>query len=235
MTNLSEIERLYEMKKNGIISEAEFEAQKTKLLQPGNGNKNQLVYCLLALFFGVFGIHNFYAGRWKRGLAQLLISLFTLFLGATLTYLWAIVNIFTIHTDGKGNEFEPSKTGKFILGTLGILVSIRFLMQIFVFVLGIKGMVGNSAFAVEYEADELRKYSAQISVLTFSENWGRGIATSVECYSLLTPPEFFMGRCVAYPGGKLVFSGIDENVKKVLVDREIMKEDSFGNLIFPYK
>ena len=79
MNNLEELDKLNTFKEKGIISEEEFQQQKKILLnQPQMGNKSQLCYVLLAFFFGVLGVHNFYAGRWKRGLAQLLITLLTL-------------------------------------------------------------------------------------------------------------------------------------------------------------
>lgn len=86
-----------------------------------NGQKSQLIYVIFALFFGAFGIHNFYAGRWGRGLIQLLLTIGTGFMGALISSLWSVINIFTIETDGYGHSFELNPPAKYICGFLGIL------------------------------------------------------------------------------------------------------------------
>ena len=82
--------------------------------------KSQLIYSILALFVGAFGIHNFYVGRWERGFIQLLITMFTGFLGILISSLWAVINIFSIETDGMGYAFKPNLPAKYICGILGI-------------------------------------------------------------------------------------------------------------------
>ena len=86
-----------------------------------NDQKSQLIYVVLALFFGAFGVHNFYAERWGRGLVQLLLTVATGFMGAVISSLWSIVNIFTIETDGDGRPFDLNLPAKYICGFLGIL------------------------------------------------------------------------------------------------------------------
>ena len=86
-----------------------------------NVQKSQLIYVILALFLGAFGVHNFYADRWERGIIQLLITVFTGFLGLIISSLWAIINIFSIETDGTGRAFIPNLPAKYICGVLGIL------------------------------------------------------------------------------------------------------------------
>lgn len=84
------------------------------------GKKSQLIYAVLALFFGAFGLHNFYANRWGRGLIQLLLTVGTGFVGVLVSSLWSIINIFTIETDGDGHAFELNTPVKYICGILGI-------------------------------------------------------------------------------------------------------------------
>lgn len=86
-----------------------------------SGQKSQLIYVVLALFFGAFGIHNFYADRWGRGLIQLLITLLTGFVGAIFSSLWALINIFTIETDGDERPFDLNPIAKYICGILGVI------------------------------------------------------------------------------------------------------------------
>jgi TM2 domain-containing membrane protein YozV len=37
--------------------------------------KNKWIYVLLGIFFGIFGVHNFYAGYIGRGITKLLITI----------------------------------------------------------------------------------------------------------------------------------------------------------------
>lgn len=75
---------------------------------PEKSSCTRLAYILLALFLGTFGIHNFYAGRTKSGLIQiftviligwLLVPLFAI-------WIWNLIEICTVTTDGKGLEFS---------------------------------------------------------------------------------------------------------------------------------
>ena len=84
------------------------------------GQKSQLIYVVFALFFGAFGVHNFYANRWGRGLIQLLLTVGTGFFGAVISSLWSVFNIFTIETDGDGRVFDLNLPAKYICGILGI-------------------------------------------------------------------------------------------------------------------
>lgn len=72
----------------------------------GKSDRSRAVYIGLALFLGWIGIHNFYAGRGFEGLIQILvlaICAFTAGPGALfVTAVWAIINICTVSTDGKG-------------------------------------------------------------------------------------------------------------------------------------
>ncbi|MBE6445899.1 MAG: TM2 domain-containing protein [Alphaproteobacteria bacterium] len=83
--------------------------------------KSQLIYVILALLFGPFGLHNFYAQRWGRGLIQLAITLFTGFVGTVITSLWSVINIFTINSDGNGKAFYTNTPAKYICGFLGLI------------------------------------------------------------------------------------------------------------------
>ena len=67
----------------------------------GYTQKSRLVYILLGLFLGGFGVHNFYAGYHLQGAIQLLI---TLFLGWLIVPwigvgIWVLIEICTIDKD----------------------------------------------------------------------------------------------------------------------------------------
>ena len=82
----------------------------------GNGNrpapppmappKSRLAYCLLALFFGTIGIHNFYAGHGGRGIAQLLITLLSAGCLAPVVFIWAVIEMLVVTEDGRGVPFN---------------------------------------------------------------------------------------------------------------------------------
>ena len=73
------------------------------------GDKSKLVAGLLGILLGGLGIHNFYLGFTGKGVAQLLISVLTCGVGATVSSIWGLVEgimilVGKIDTDGKGNK-----------------------------------------------------------------------------------------------------------------------------------
>jgi len=58
--------------------------------------KSRVAFVLLAIFFGIFGVHNFYAGYIKKAVIQVSLTVFTLFSGATILWVWSIVWIWAI-------------------------------------------------------------------------------------------------------------------------------------------
>lgn len=72
-------------------------------------SKSRGIYVILALFLGgLFGIHNFYAGRFGVGAAQLLITILTgwLILPLLIVAVWVIIECFAVTTDGRGNPLS---------------------------------------------------------------------------------------------------------------------------------
>ena len=71
-------------------------------------SKSRGVYIILGLFFGCIGIHNFYAGRYGIGAIQLVITsvLGWFVIGLVITGLWAIIEMFTVKTDGEGDAMR---------------------------------------------------------------------------------------------------------------------------------
>jgi TM2 domain-containing membrane protein YozV len=72
---------------------------------PYNRRKSRVVFVLLAVFFGAFGGHNFYAGYTKKGVIQACITAFSCFFGSLISWVWAIVEACTIEQDSNGNAF----------------------------------------------------------------------------------------------------------------------------------
>jgi len=67
--------------------------------------KTRVIFVLLGIFLGVFGVHNFYAGYAKKGTIQLCVTLLTCFYGAAISWVWAIIEICTVNQDADGTQF----------------------------------------------------------------------------------------------------------------------------------
>ena len=65
-----------------------------------------LIVVILALFAGLFGLHNFYLGHTSRGLVQLLVSVCTLGFAAPFVWLWAVVELILIVTRSGSYAFD---------------------------------------------------------------------------------------------------------------------------------
>ena len=61
--------------------------------------KCRSTFVVLGVFLGIFGIHNFYAGYHRRGAVQLCITLCTVFFGAIISWIWALVEVCTVDRD----------------------------------------------------------------------------------------------------------------------------------------
>lgn len=74
-------------------------------LYPLPKERKRVRFVLLAVFLGLFGAHNFYAGYVKKGVMQVCITLLTLFYGAMVTWPWAIVEACIVGVDADGQQF----------------------------------------------------------------------------------------------------------------------------------
>lgn len=83
-----------------------------KPLQLDNGGvavkKSRNVYILLALFSGLFGVHNFYAGYKVRGIVQLILTLCLWWsvVVPLLTVIWILIEISMVIKGVDGDIFE---------------------------------------------------------------------------------------------------------------------------------
>ncbi len=69
--------------------------------QPG---RPRWTYVLLALATGMVGLHSFFAGYWRRGIAQAALCVATCWLGygVVATWLWAVGEAIWIRRDARG-------------------------------------------------------------------------------------------------------------------------------------
>ena len=146
--NTEKLEKLFELKEKGIITEEEFKKQKEELLSNSQNNSNinnqpkekkQSVFLKLAFFLGLLGIHNFYIGQRGFGLAKLGIFLVNIILTMMLggdamataiinlvfqlpVYIWIIVEMFETNTTIQGKEMIPVTST--YRNTFGIIYSV---------------------------------------------------------------------------------------------------------------
>lgn len=74
-------------------------------LYPPLQAKKRVRFVLLAVFLGMFGAHNFYAGYIKKAFMQVCFSVLTCFYGALVSWVWAIVEACIVNTDADGEQF----------------------------------------------------------------------------------------------------------------------------------
>lgn len=233
MTNLDELEKLGQLYKKKLITKEEFEKQKAALLAAENtsesGAKSQGIYILLALFLGGFGIHNFYAGYYKRAVAQLILTIlapFTLGMTALVNVVWIFINIFMIQKDAKGVPFKPCLVAKIIAA---ILLGLGLLGFVFIMIIG--GIAGYSMAVTRYQANEILDYTAKISVLGEEQNLDAGYCRDVveEPTALADKNCVFMAR----PDGKgyiFQFDDLPEEVEDTLeplVEESMKQQNKF--------
>ena len=68
--------------------------------------KSRGVYIILGLFFGLLGIHNFYAGYFGRGAVQLLLILLLgwIVIGFVIVVPWVLIELFVVTQDAAGDK-----------------------------------------------------------------------------------------------------------------------------------
>ena len=80
-------------------------AASTLLSATAQPPKSRLAFILLGIFLGSLGVHNFYAGYIKRGVAQLVVTIGTVFYGSVVTWIWALIEVCTVDRDNSGVSF----------------------------------------------------------------------------------------------------------------------------------
>lgn len=115
----SALNNLHNLKHKGIITAAEYNEQKKRILVNANNstiqpttiiscNKSRNIYILLAFLLGCFGVHNFYAGRIKRAIGQIvLLCLAFTILSAFILGIWIFIDMCTVKTDEKNHLMTP--------------------------------------------------------------------------------------------------------------------------------
>jgi TM2 domain-containing membrane protein YozV len=75
-------------------------------------SKSKIAAGLLAIFLGVFGVHNFYLGRTGRGVAQLLLTILSFGLLSFVTGIWSIIEGILILTSAHGSPWHLDAFGR---------------------------------------------------------------------------------------------------------------------------
>ena len=139
MNEIDQIEKFYTLWQKKALTKKEFETRKKDLLKQlsdKTGEKYQLIYVVYAAFFGIFGVHNFYIGRWKRGCMQVFLACLALLMVlqlsvgylilAVITYfllaLWAWLDVLLIQTDGNHKFLKQAKLAQYAYGWLPLVI-----------------------------------------------------------------------------------------------------------------
>lgn len=81
---------------------------------PQPGNRQKVIYAILAVLLGCFGVHNFYLGYHGRGVAQLLITVLTFGIGSIITFPWVIAELIITLTADPGTPWNLDADGRTI-------------------------------------------------------------------------------------------------------------------------
>lgn len=68
--------------------------------------KHKSTFILLGVLLGMFGMHSFYAGYNRKAFIQLGITVLTFGFASPMTWVWAIIDVFTIEEDSNGTKFR---------------------------------------------------------------------------------------------------------------------------------
>ena len=89
------------------------------------GAKSGIIYVLLAFFTCVIGLHNFYAGYYKKGIVQLVLTLmspFMMFVPLLFVAVWGMLEMLFVNKSAKGVPFDGNIWVIWSLRILGIIL-----------------------------------------------------------------------------------------------------------------
>ena len=87
------------------------------------GAKSGIIYVVLAFFACVIGLHNFYAGYYKRGIVQLVLTImspFMLFVPLLIVAFWGVLEMLFVNKSANGVPFRGSLMIRWGLRLLGL-------------------------------------------------------------------------------------------------------------------
>lgn len=131
-------EKLREMKNKHILSEEDLVHHKHRLASKVVGKverksaANGIVYILSAFFLGTIGIHNFYAGYWKRGLVQLCLTVmaqYMLYIPLLFTSLWAEMELLFVNKTPDGRLFKGSRRVIWLMRLMSVVALVWGMMS----------------------------------------------------------------------------------------------------------
>jgi hypothetical protein len=76
------------------------------IFEPASEAKKRMTFIVLGILLGPVGAHNFYAGYRGKAIAQLCITLCTVGFGSPMTWIWALIDVWTVDRDSKGIKFS---------------------------------------------------------------------------------------------------------------------------------
>lgn len=119
MADFEDMNELKALKARGAIDDEKFNSYQKLIANKIIKNRKEDVYCkngyiyiVMAFALGTIGIHNFYAGYYKRGTIQLFITLispYLMYFPLLFTALWALAELLFVNKSANGAKFKGSR------------------------------------------------------------------------------------------------------------------------------
>lgn len=134
MADFNNLDELKALKARGAVNEQQYELLKKRLARKIVSErrqtayaKNGIIYIFLAFIFGAIGLHNFYAGYYKRGWTQAILTIVSplfAFLPLLFTAGWAFLELLAVSKGANGVPFRGSKILLWGLRLMAVIVFI---------------------------------------------------------------------------------------------------------------
>lgn len=132
MVDFNNLDELKALKARGAVNEQQYELLKQRLARKIVSerrvkaySKSGAIYIILAFVVGAIGVHNFYAGYYKRGWTQAVLTIVSplfAFLPLVLTAGWAFVELMLVNKSANGVLFKGNRLLIWGLRILAVVV-----------------------------------------------------------------------------------------------------------------
>lgn len=132
MVNFDNLDELKALRARGAVDDRQYELLRRRLARriisdrrEAAFSKSGAVYIVLAFFTGAIGLHNFYAGYYKRGWTQAILTIVSplfAFLPLLATAAWAFGELLWVNKAANGTFFRGSRKVIWLLRILAVAV-----------------------------------------------------------------------------------------------------------------
>ncbi len=132
MVDFDNLDELKALRARGAVDDRQYELLRRRLARriisdrrEAAFSKSGAVYIVLAFFTGAIGLHNFYAGYYKRGWMQAILTIVSplfAFLPLLATAAWAFGELLWVNKAANGTFFRGSRKVIWLLRILAVAV-----------------------------------------------------------------------------------------------------------------